>query len=73
MGPLLYLYLPRKAEKYEARYSAEERRYAALGQTIAGQRLSIVFTIRGRLVRIISARNMSRRERRLYERAQQAS
>jgi uncharacterized DUF497 family protein len=57
----------------DASHSAEERRYAALGQTIAGRRLSIVFTIRGRLVRVISARNMSRRERRLYERAQQAS
>jgi uncharacterized DUF497 family protein len=32
-----------------------------------------VFTIRGTLVRVISARNMSRRERRLYESAQQAS
>jgi uncharacterized DUF497 family protein len=53
-------------------HSAEERRYAALGQTKAGRRLSIVFTIRGTLVRVISARNMSRRERRLYESAQQA-
>ncbi|MGA2263876.1 MAG: BrnT family toxin [Acidobacteriota bacterium] len=57
----------------DASHSAEERRYAALGLTIAGRRLSIVFTIRGRLVRVISARNMSHRERRLYERAQQAS
>ena len=57
----------------DASHSAEERRYAALGQTIAGRRLSIVFTIRGGLVRVISARNMSRRERRLYERAQQVS
>lgn len=54
-------------------HSAKERRYAALGQTKAGRRLSIVFTIRGTLVRVISARNMSRCERRLYERAQQSS
>jgi len=52
-------------------YSAEERRYAALGQTEAGRRLSIVFTIRETLVRVISARNMSRRERRFYERVQE--
>ncbi len=53
------------------RHSAEEQRYAALGQAKAGRQLSIVFTIRGTLVRVISARNMSRRERRLYESAQQ--
>ena len=53
-------------------HSARERRYAALGKTRAGRRLAIVFTIRGELVRVISARDMSRRERRLYESAQQA-
>ncbi|MGA9058319.1 MAG: BrnT family toxin [Terriglobia bacterium] len=52
-------------------HSAEERRYAALGQTKAGRRPSIVFTIRGTLVRVISARHMSRRERRFYERVQE--
>jgi len=56
----------------DERHSAEERRYAALGQMKAGRQLSIVFTIRGTLVRVISARNMSPRERRLYESAQQA-
>ncbi|MGA3327074.1 MAG: BrnT family toxin [Terriglobia bacterium] len=55
----------------DERHSTEERRYAALGQTNAGRRLSIVFTIRGTLVRVISARNMSRRERRIYERVQE--
>ena len=44
-----------------------ERRYAALGQSSAGRLLTVVFTIRGTLVRPISARDMSRRERRLYE------
>jgi uncharacterized protein len=47
----------------DEKHSGEERRYAALGQTKAGRRLSIVFTIRGTLVRVISARSMSRRER----------
>ena len=56
----------------DERHSAEERRYAALGQTNAGRRLSIVFTIRGTLVRVISARNMSRRERRIYARVQES-
>ena len=49
-------------------HSRREARYAALGQTAAGRRLTVVFTIRGALIRVISARDMSRRERRLYER-----
>ena len=48
-----------------------ERRYYLLGQTDAGRRLFVVFTIRGDLARVISARDMSRRERRIYERAKE--
>ncbi len=48
-------------------HSQTEPRYAALGQTSAGRLLTIVFTIRGTLIRVISARDMSRRERRSYE------
>ena len=53
-------------------HSSQESRYAALGQTNAGRLLAIVFTIRGTLLRVISARNMSRRERRLYEGSSQS-
>jgi uncharacterized DUF497 family protein len=47
-----------------------EPRYAALGQTNAARRLAVVFRIRESLVRVISARDMSRRERRIYEQGQ---
>lgn len=50
-------------------HSGGESRYAALGRTVEGRRLTIVFTIRGTRIRVISARPMSRKERRLYERA----
>lgn len=50
-------------------HSREEARYAALGRTADGRRLTIVFTIRGTLIRVIPARPMSRRERRVYEQA----
>jgi len=43
-----------------------ELRYYALGQTDSGRVLFVVFTIRDELVRVISARDMSRRERRIY-------
>ena len=56
----------------DATHSGEEARYGALGQTSTGRLLSAVFTIRGTLVRVISARDMSRRERKVYERAQEA-
>ena len=47
-------------------HSGMEARYAALGRTRADRRLSAVFTIRGTLIRVISARDMGRRDRRLY-------
>jgi hypothetical protein len=47
-------------------HSAKETRYFALGRTAAGRLLSVVFTIRGELLRVISARPMSRRERTFY-------
>ena len=49
------------------------RRYYALGQTDARRLLFIVFTIRDDLIRVISARPMSRRERRVYEHAKEAA
>ncbi len=51
----------------DVEHSQREPRYAALGQTNAGRRLAVVCTIRGTLVRVISARDMSRQERRIYE------
>lgn len=49
-------------------HSTREPRFAALGRTNANRLLAVVFTIRGARVRVISARDMSRRERKLYER-----
>ena len=53
----------------DSSHSRTEKRYAALGQTAGGRRLTIVFTIRDGRVRVISARAMSCRERRMYEQA----
>ena len=51
----------------DAGHSSEEDRYFALGQTNRARRLFVAFTVRGRLVRPISARDMNARERRSYE------
>jgi uncharacterized DUF497 family protein len=54
-------------------HSQHEPRYYILGHTNAGRRLFVVFTVRGNLIRVISARDMSRKERKLYEQAQKDS
>jgi uncharacterized protein len=48
-------------------HSQKEPRYYVLGQTIAGRRLFIAFTIRGEKIRVISGRDMSKKERSIYE------
>ncbi len=50
----------------DAKHSGRERRYNVLGRTNADRLLSVIFTIRGDLVRVISARPMSRKERTAY-------
>ena len=44
--------------------------YYGLGRTDSGRLLFVVFTIRGDLIRVISARPMSRQERRTYQDAE---
>jgi hypothetical protein len=56
----------------DEKHSQEESRYYGLGQTDGGRGLFVVFTIRGDLIRVISARDMSRREREVYERTQES-
>ncbi len=48
-------------------HSQKEPRYYVLGQTTAGRRLFIAFTVRGDQIRVISVRDMSKKERRIYE------
>ena len=51
----------------DAKHSMSERRWAAFGKTDAGRLLVVIFAKRGALVRIISARDMNRKERQFYE------
>lgn len=56
----------------DPKHAGTEARYFALGRTDADRNLAIVFTLRGSSLRVISARPMSRRERRVYGQAQGA-
>lgn len=51
------------------KHSEHEPRFHALGHANDGQRLFIVFTVRKQLIRIISARPMSKKERGFYDQA----
>jgi uncharacterized DUF497 family protein len=55
--------------KPDPTHSQAEDRYYVLGQTNAGRRLFVSFTIRGENIRVISARDMSKRERNFHEQA----
>jgi uncharacterized protein len=50
-------------------HSQSEDRFYILGRTSEDRRLSIVFTIRKDKIRIISARDMSKKERAIYNEA----
>ena len=51
----------------DPKHSATEERWAAFGHTDNGRLLAVVLTKRGNLIRIVSARDMNRKERRFYE------
>ncbi|EHO43102.1 BrnT family toxin [Caldithrix abyssi] len=51
---------------HDTRHSDAEHRFYALGQTDLGRKLFVVFTIRNKQIRIISARDMSKKEREIY-------
>ncbi|MFQ5743428.1 MAG: BrnT family toxin [Acidobacteriota bacterium] len=55
----------------DVKHSGPEPRYHAMGETAAGRRLLVVFTIREEMIRVVSARHMSRRERRWFARGQE--
>jgi len=52
-------------------HSQQEARFHALGETTAGRRLHVTFTLResGTQIRVISGRDMSQKERSVYAKA----
>ena len=55
----------------DPRHSEAELRFHALGKPNEGRRMHITFTLRdaGQFIRVISARDMHRKERVIYEQA----
>lgn len=53
--------------KDDVTHSTTELRYYVLGKTNAHRQLFLVFTVRNNKIRIISARDMNKKERKIYE------
>jgi uncharacterized DUF497 family protein len=51
----------------DPKHSLVEKRWAAFGRTDGGRLLVVIFTRRGKLLRVISAREMNRKEILFYE------
>jgi len=54
----------------DLKHSQREKRYYALGLTDDKRLLFVAFTIRENLIRVVSAKDMSRKERKKYEKNQ---
>jgi uncharacterized protein len=51
----------------DVKHSKIENRFYVLGQTGAGRLVFMVFTVRNDKLRVISARDMNRKERKVYQ------
>jgi uncharacterized DUF497 family protein len=51
----------------DPKHSLVEKRWAAFGRTDGERLLVVIFTKRGKLLRVISAREMNRKEKTFYE------
>jgi uncharacterized DUF497 family protein len=54
-------------------HSSSEKRFRALGCTSRGRLLFVAYTVRRKLIRVISARDMNRREVEEYRRHEEGS
>lgn len=62
----------------DTKHSENEQRFYGLGQTKTGQtktgrRLFVAFTIRAKTIRVISIRDMKKKERSVYEQLEKSS
>ena len=51
----------------DIKHSKSEKRFGVIGQTEKGRILQVIYIVRGGKIRIISARDANRRERKYYE------
>jgi hypothetical protein len=61
------------AVRSDVGHSSREKRYRALGKTSRGRLLFVAYTIRRKLIRVISVRDMNRKEAEEYRRHEEGS
>ena len=61
------------AVRSDVGHSSREKRYRAIGRTSRGRLLFVAYTIRRKLIRVISVRDMNRREAEEYRRHEKGS
>lgn len=54
----------------DVKHSVKEERFVAYGISDQGRGLTVVFSLREKKIRIISARDQSRKERRIHEKTE---
>jgi len=57
----------------DIKHSEKENRFYALGRADAGRKLFVVFTVRRDIIRVISSRDMNRKERKVYQSHEEAA
>lgn len=50
----------------DVKHSGSEKRFVACGRTKLNRKLTIIFTLKGQKIRVISARDQSKKERKMY-------
>ena len=58
---------PLYVDFYDPDHSQDEERYLIVGESNRGRLLIVSYTERGELIRLISARELTRTERQIYE------
>ena len=57
----------------DIKHSSEEQRFYGLGQTKTNRKLFVAFTVRDNKLRVISIRDMKKKERGVYEQLEENS
>lgn len=65
----LFINYPLLVVEDVAHSTPREQRFRALGQSKSGRKLFVAFTVRDKKVRVISVRDMKRKEKIAYEQA----
>ena len=63
----VFFYEPRIIFDHAKHSTGNERRYRVLGITASGRLLALAITVRGNRIRVIMARDQSRKEKSLFE------